>query len=136
MKAHRRLHEREAAERATGNLPGVRGLITKIEVGLPYVRAEAIHEATGYEQESRMKAHKIAVTPPGVDETAADIPDDVRAELDREARLSGSCPPQEESASEVPDDVRAEHAAAQRALLEVPGNDGARLAPVESDTAC
>jgi hypothetical protein len=83
-----------------------------------------------------MEKRTLAATPPPVDESVDDIPDDVRAELDREARLYGSCPQQDESALEIPDDVRAEHAAADRALVEVPGNDGTRLAPAESDTTC
>ena len=82
-----------------------------------------------------MTARKIAELPPTVNETADDIPDDVRAELDREARLAGSSAPRDESALEVPDDVRAEHAAAERALVEVPGNDATRLAHVENDTS-
>ena len=82
-----------------------------------------------------MKAREVAKTPPAWVETADDIPDDVRAELDREARLTGSRTPPAESPLEIPDDVRAEHAASERALVEEPGNDATRLAPVENDSS-
>jgi osmotically-inducible protein OsmY len=37
-------HERDAAELAIRNLPGVHGVINKIEVNLPYVKTETIHD--------------------------------------------------------------------------------------------
>ena len=37
-------HERDAAERAIRNLPGVHGVINKIDVNLPYVKTETIHD--------------------------------------------------------------------------------------------
>jgi hypothetical protein len=60
------------------------------------------------------------------------VPEDARAELDREQLLSGEAETLPEPAvPEVPEDVLAELDAEARAQAEVPGDDGRRPAPLD-----
>ncbi len=55
-------HERDAAERAIRNLPGVRGVVNTIEVNLPCVRTETIHDEIEQAFERRAERHARHIT--------------------------------------------------------------------------
>jgi osmotically-inducible protein OsmY len=50
-------HERDGAERAIRNLPGVHGVIDKIHVNLPYVKTETIQDEIEQALERRAERH-------------------------------------------------------------------------------
>jgi len=50
-------HERDAAERAIRNLPGVHGVLNELHVNLPYVKAETIHDGIEQALERRAERH-------------------------------------------------------------------------------
>jgi osmotically-inducible protein OsmY len=55
-------HERDAAERAIRNLPGVRGVVNTIEVNLPYAKSETIHDEIEQALERRAERHARHIT--------------------------------------------------------------------------
>jgi osmotically-inducible protein OsmY len=50
-------HERDDAERAIRNLPAVRGVVNRIDVNLPYVKTETIHDEIEQALERRAERH-------------------------------------------------------------------------------
>jgi osmotically-inducible protein OsmY len=82
-------HEREVAERAVRNLAGVRGVINRLEVNLPYVRTETIRDQIEQALERRAERHarRIAVD---VQDGTVSLSGTVQSWAEREAVLGAA----------------------------------------------
>jgi osmotically-inducible protein OsmY len=82
-------HERDAAERAIRNLPGVRGMISKLEVSLPSAKSETIHDEIEQALERRAERHAKHITI-DVREGTVELRGPVESWAEREAILGAA----------------------------------------------